>query len=128
MTANSEFVRNAYKALMSGDNEAIRDLLSDDIVWHTCGWGPLKGDYRGKDEVVELIAKFMTLTQGQYHEEVETFLEDGNRVVAILQSHQDKPHPLTSKHIDIWDIRDGKLVEYWGIQSDQEAGALAFTA
>jgi ketosteroid isomerase-like protein len=127
MSDNSDFVRNAYKALMAADMPAIRELLSDDIVWHTCGWGPLKGDYRGKDAVIELISQFMTMTEGLFHEEVETFLEDGNRVVAILSSRQSKPHPMVGKHVDIWDLRDGKLVEYWGIQADQEAGALAFS-
>ncbi len=127
MTTNSEFVRRAYATFMSGDMKAIEGLLADDIVWHTRGWGPLTGDYRGKAEVLELIGRFFTLTEGQYREEVENFLEDGNRVVAVLSSRSEKPHLLESKHVDIWDLRDGKLAEYWGIQADQEAGALAFS-
>lgn len=127
MSTNGDFVRNAYTTLISGDLAAIESLLADDIVWHTRGWGPLTGDYVGKPEVLELLRKFFVLTEGQHREEVENFLEDGNRVVAIMSSRSEKPHPLVSKHVDIWDLKDGKLSEYWGIQADQAAGALAFS-
>jgi ketosteroid isomerase-like protein len=127
MSENSDFVRNAYKAVLAVDIPAIRELLSDDIVWHTCGWGPLKGDYRGKDAVIEMFSRFRTMTDGLDREEVETFLEDGNRVVTVMTSTQEGNPHITSKHVDIWDFRDGKLVEYWGIQADQEAGAKALS-
>ena len=126
MTSNATIIRNAYKALLSNDVEAVKDLLSDDVVWHTRGWGPFTGDYRGKDAVLELLSKFSALTEGSTQTEVESFLEDGNRIVTVMSTRQEKPHVHESKHVDIWDMRDGKLVEYWGIQADQQAGALAF--
>lgn len=127
MSINSTFVRNAYAAFTIGDMAVVESLLSPDVIWHTRGWGPLAGDYIGKAAVMGLVTEFVKMTEGSAVAEVETFLEDGNRVVAIMSSIQDKPHHHVSKHVDIWDLKDGLIVEYWGIQADQQAGALAFS-
>jgi len=126
MSSNAEFVRTAYTALTTGDMAVVESLLSPDVIWHTRGWGPLTGDYLGKAAVMELVTEFVKITEGSSRAEVETFLEDGNRVVAIMSSIQDKPHYHVSKHVDIWDLKDGMIIEFWGIQADQQAGALAF--
>jgi ketosteroid isomerase-like protein len=127
MSENSEFVRNAYSVLAAGDLDAFRDLLADDVVWHARGWGHHAGDYTGKEAVLSLIRSFEENTEGTSRTEVETFLEDGNRVVTVMTTSQEAPRRFEGKHVDIWDLRDGKLVEYWGIQADQEAGAKAFS-
>lgn len=127
MNSTGAFVRNAYQALNSGDMAVVESILSNDIVWHVRGWGPLTGDYTGKAAVMEMVRRFVALTEGSSLPEVESFLEDGNRVVTVMSNTVEKPHPLKSKHVDIWDLKDGKVVEYWGIQADQEAGALAFS-
>lgn len=126
MSSNAEFIRTAYTALTTGDMAAVESLLSPDVVWHTRGWGPLTGDYHGKVAVMELVTEFVKMTEGTSRAEVETFLEDGDRVVTIMSSVQEKPHHYVSKHVDIWDLKDGLIVEYWGIQADQKAGALVF--
>ena len=127
MNSNATIVRNTYKSIFANDVEAVMNILADNVIWHTRGWGPLTGDYQGKDEVRGLLQKFSLLTEGSAETEMESFLEDGNRIVTVMATRHEKPHAHESKHVDIWDMRDGKLVEYWGIQADQAGAAQAFS-
>jgi ketosteroid isomerase-like protein len=51
-------VRGMLDALEQRDAVAIGELLTDDVVYHFPGRGPVAGTYRGRDEVVGLFRSF----------------------------------------------------------------------
>jgi len=53
-------VFNAYtEALSKGDVEAVFETMSDDIVWHMGGEGPLSGIVKGKQALGERLGEFI---------------------------------------------------------------------
>ena len=53
--AKERIVRALLDALEARDVAAITDLLTDDVVYHFPGRGPVAGTYRGRDEVIGLF-------------------------------------------------------------------------
>ena len=60
MTAHPNVARHraGHDAFRRGDVQFLSDLFSDDTVWHWPGRGPMSGDFRGKDNVLELLGRF----------------------------------------------------------------------
>ena len=59
--AKEAVVRRMVDALQPADAAAIGDLVSDEVVYHFPGRGPVAGTYRGRDEVVGLFGAFREL-------------------------------------------------------------------
>jgi len=59
--AKERIVRALLEALEARDVAAITDLLTDDVVYHFPGRGPVAGTYRGRDEVIRLFRSFAGL-------------------------------------------------------------------
>jgi ketosteroid isomerase-like protein len=57
-------VRRLLDALERRDLTAIGDHLSDDVVYHFPGRGPVAGSYRGRAAVLGLFASFAGLFDG----------------------------------------------------------------
>ena len=57
-------VRALLDALERRDVTAIGALLTDDVVYHFPGRGPVAGSYRGRDAVVGLFGRFAGLFDG----------------------------------------------------------------
>ena len=47
------------KRLASGNVQAMMDLFADDAVIHVGGRSKLAGDYKGKDQLLEMYGRFM---------------------------------------------------------------------
>jgi ketosteroid isomerase-like protein len=62
--AKERIVRALLDALEARDVAAISGLLTDDVVYHFPGRGPVAGTYRGRDEVIGLFREFAGLFDG----------------------------------------------------------------
>jgi len=78
--ANIQVIRNYYQAYATGDPEALRPFLAEDVVWRIPGHHPLAGEKRGRDEV---IAFFAELAKGKFKAEPIFFQAQGDLVVDI---------------------------------------------
>jgi len=58
---NEEVARSATEALSKGDMEGFLSLHTDDVVLHFPGRGPMAGDYRGTDGLMQLFQKQMQM-------------------------------------------------------------------
>ena len=48
---NARLVRRGFASFAKGDLEALREWMTDEVVWHEPGRSPLGGDYKGPSEV-----------------------------------------------------------------------------
>jgi len=54
--------RRLWEAIADGDVSRVRELLAEDVVWHSHGRNALSGDHRGHDGVLDYLALAGELT------------------------------------------------------------------
>jgi len=118
---NAELVRQGLGAFAKGDMAAVGGLFADDIVFHVPGKNPISGEYKGKDEVFGFLAKLVELTGGSFRLEVHDVVGNDEHVVALVRSSGSRPDGRTLEMpiAQVFHVRDGKAVEFWGMAEDQ---------
>ncbi|MCG5219792.1 nuclear transport factor 2 family protein [Streptosporangium soli] len=115
----SALARNSYDALAKGDLDSISPLLTDDVVFHVPGRGPLAGDYRGKEEVLRYLKQLIESTDNTLRFEPESFLVGDDHVAAILQIQGERGGKnLDDRGLQVFKSRDGKISERWSYPQD----------
>jgi uncharacterized protein len=115
-------MREGYGAFGKGDLEALRELMTEDVVWHVPGRSPLAGDYAGIDTVFAFFGQVFELTGGSFRVEPLTLLADdeyGSAPVRITAHRGDR-------HLDVLNVqtsrmRDGRVAEFWDTTTDPAA-------
>lgn len=124
MESKIERMRRGYEAFGKGDLDALRDLFSPDIVWHSGGDNALTGDYKGIDEVFTYFGKLFEMTGGDLHQDVHDLLASDDHGVAITNVRASRPDGRTMSmgQVAVFHIDDAdKVTEAWVIPSDATA-------
>jgi uncharacterized protein len=125
---NVQIVQTLLANGHAGRWDIVRPLVADDVVLHLPKGLPFGGDYRGFEGYKEILAKiggFFTELKGGPRE----FATVGSKVIVMTRlagriARNGRPisFPLT----DIWEIRDGKVVEITAFYYDtREISAIA---
>jgi hypothetical protein len=116
---NEELVRSWLGALARGDLEAARDTFTDDVILHFPGQNPLAGDHQGRAQVLRLIRRATEIIGGSF--QIHDVLANDARAVTLanLRIERDK-RIRTCRRITVYDIKDGKISEFWITYSDQD--------
>jgi ketosteroid isomerase-like protein len=125
--ANLRLIRDYYAAYATGDPEAVRPFLAEDVVWRIPGHHPLAGEKRGVDEVISFFAG---LAEGRFQAEPVFFQADGDLVVDV---HRGWSNVGSGPEVDqlyalMFRIRDGKIVEAQNFLTDMYASDAFFWA
>ena len=121
---NAELLRKGYDAFEKGDVDALRELMDPDIVYHWPGSGPLAGDYRGLNTVLEFFGRVNELAQGTLTQEIHAILADDEHAVALVSARAERNgKTLDEKSIDVFHIRNVKVTEAWGFLEDTAVDA-----
>jgi ketosteroid isomerase-like protein len=120
---NVEMARKGYEAFNEADLEAAMETIADDILWHIGGDGPLTGEYQGKDQVMQLFARFGQLMEGTYEADVHDILASEDHTVVIgtyTATRHGRTH--SARFVDIiHPSPTGKAKEFWRFFEDQAA-------
>jgi len=118
---NAELVRKGLKAFANRDMGTVGQLFADDIVWHVPGNNPLSGTYKGKDEVFGFFARLGELSGGSFKLDVHDVVGNDEHVVALVRVSGSRPDGRTLEMpvAQVFHVRDGKVVEFWGTAEDQ---------
>ena len=119
---NLELLRRGYAAYGAGDMDTINELFADDVVWHVGGRSALSGDYEGKEQVFGFFAKLLELSDGTSKVEVHDLLAGDDHGVAVVKesaTRGGRTHEGNAVHV--FHLRDGRVTEFWGAQTDQYA-------
>ena len=117
---NAELIEQAYAAFAAGDIQALMDLWTDDIAWHTGGTSSLAGDYEGKAAVAGFLGAIVQNTAGTFSAELQNALADDTNGYSLHKSTATKD----GEDLEAWSVlgyrfRDGKVSEIWTFDFDQ---------
>ena len=118
---NAATARRCAEAWNSGRLDVFREYLSDDAVMHFAGNNAMSGTYRGRDAVMDALAR--ASQGGGPHAELEALLASDDHVIAFFHA----THERDGKTLDIvlaqpYKVNaEGKLTEGWFLANDQRA-------
>ncbi|MEX2534796.1 MAG: nuclear transport factor 2 family protein [Trueperaceae bacterium] len=123
MHPNEAPVRAFFDAAAKRDINGIMECWADDVVLHYHGQNPVAGTYRGKQEVLGAYGKMAQLTGGTFRRvELHDLLATDGHVVALARVGAEREgRSLEWNGIDVYHVRDGKIVEIWIHVVDQYA-------
>ncbi len=120
---NIEMARKGYQAFNEMKIEEAMATIHEDIVWHNGGDNPLSGEYKGKQAVMELFAKFGQLTEGTSEFDVHDILASDDHTVVIgtaTATRHGRTHASRFGAI-VHPAEDGRAKEFWRFVEDQAA-------
>ena len=121
MHPNERLLRDADEAQMSGDIEAFAGYYTDDVIVHIPGRSSLAGEYKGKDQFMELFGRFLERTP-EYSFEPHAYFADDEHGVLLQRSHFKRgDETLDSNDVFVCHFRDGKISEFWLSSEDPYA-------
>lgn len=114
---NIQLIQDYYAAYATGDPEAVRPFLHEDVVWRIPGHHPMAGDKKGPDEV---IAFFTGLARGNFGAEPIFFQAQGNMVVDIHRgfSGVGEGPEVDQLYALMFRIEDGLIIEAQNFLTD----------
>ncbi|HEY7401260.1 MAG TPA: nuclear transport factor 2 family protein [Actinomycetota bacterium] len=121
MHPNEQLLRDADEAQTRGDVEAFASFYADDVVVHIPGKSSLAGDYKGKDQFMELFRRFTERTP-EYTFESHDYLANDEHGIILQRSHYRRgDETLDANDVFVCHFRDGKISEFWFSSDDPYA-------
>ena len=118
---NAALLEAHLDALGRGAVDEAMTFYTEDIVFHYPGRNPLSGDYRGKDQVLRLLARVFELTGGSFRPEIQDILASDEHVAAMVTVRAERDgRPVEWRSVDLFHVRAGKLAEHWVHEVDQD--------
>jgi ketosteroid isomerase-like protein len=77
-------LHKVYSAVIQGDFDAFREALAEDAELNICGFGPLDGSWRGRNEVAEATRRNFALVSAQ-QPEVDSMISQDDSVAVLLR-------------------------------------------
>ena len=125
---NVALVKSFYEHLANGDRDgAYANVMAEDCVLHEADSLPYGGVYHGrplmKDVLRNVVARF-----DEFEVEIRNYLAGGDEVVVHLHLAgvgRESRKPFSMPVMELWRIRDGKVVEMRPFLYDAAAMAKA---
>lgn len=116
-------VFNAYsEALSRGDFEGAFETMSDEILWHMGGEGPLSGTVAGKQKLAECFGEYSERSGGTFKVITDWAAPNSHFVAVSVVSMAEKDgNTLNNPGIDLFRIENGKIQEVWTFSKYQSA-------
>jgi hypothetical protein len=125
MHPNEKLLRDGDEAQMRGDVEGFTSIFADDVVIHMPGRSSLAGDYKGKDQFLEVFQRFMERSP-EYTFEPHAYFADDEHGIILQRSHYKRGNEtLDTNDTFVSHFRDGKISELW-ISTDDPYGVDEF--
>lgn len=114
--------RTAIDAFSRGDMTAMLELVDDEVVWHAPGTNRFSGKFEGKAAVIDRFAR-MTEAGVVTTLEIHDVVGNDEHVVALVRATVTAAdgRSYQTPQVQAMHIRDGRCVEFWGMNQDQAA-------
>jgi uncharacterized protein len=123
---NERVIRELYDARARRDWNAVRRLLADEIVWHEPGQEDYSGDYRGREDVVDLLEKLVAVTEGTFQLVPEAFLNSVEHSAVLVRWWAERQGRRSEgNELAVYRLRDGEVAEAWFYPDGYEEEALS---
>ena len=118
---NAAAARGSFEAWNSGRLDVIREYFTGDAILRFAGNNAMSGTYRGRDAVMDALAR---ASQGEStHADVESVLASDDHVIVFFHA----THERDGKTLDVILTQsmkvnaEGKPTEVWFLANDQRA-------
>jgi uncharacterized protein len=122
MATPADTIRNAYEAFAAGDVETVMGLFSNDVVWEQGGNNALTGTYKGRDGIMEMLAKLVQLTEATIQVDLLDVFADDRRAVVLAREQGQRPdgRRLDCRELHLWDFdTDGAIIGFSELNNDE---------
>ena len=116
-------IAKAYiKAVQTGDQAALGNIISPDVIWYQPGSNQFSGTHRGIAAVGPMLGKMMEVSKGTFAiTRADYYMANGDWVAITLEfAGEANGIRLKQPGVDLIRIEDGKIVEVRLFSSDQE--------
>ena len=108
----------ALFALAAGDQEAFAEVVADDVVVHVPGHSKIAGDLHGRGIFGRRVRE---LTGGTPIVDVHDVLGSDDHAIGVYRYRVECPdRSVEWRHVNVYHIRDGKIVEVWSNPFEQD--------
>lgn len=110
---NVAIMRDAYGAFAKGDIDAVLAVFDENITWDTPDSVAFGGVYHGRQGVGEFFSH-LGENYTELHVEPETYVEDGDRIVALGHHHgrTRAGNDFATQFAHAWTMRGGRAVTF----------------
>ncbi|CAN7580558.1 nuclear transport factor 2 family protein [Rhizobium sp. LjRoot254] len=116
-------IGKAYiKAVQTGDQATLGELLSPQVIWHQPGDNQFSGTKNGIAEFGAMMGAMMAKSGGSFAiTHAHRYLANGDLVAIEIEFvGQREGAKVDQPGIDLLRMQDGKIVEVWLFSSDPE--------
>ena len=110
-------------AYAAGDQDAIRDSLAEEAVWHVGGTHRFSGDYEGREAILDYFQRVGAETTGTLRlNPIELVATDqrGAAFLRVTAERDDQSLDVTMAEAFQFDDM-GRIKEFWAHVTDQDA-------
>jgi hypothetical protein len=121
---NAKLIHDFHEAqnrfYAGGDNDMVRAMLAEDVVWHVPGRSAIAGDYRGREEVLRYFATRRELARSTFRIAIGDVLAGDERAVIFAGGQvQRDGETVEWKTAGVFRIVNRKIAECWVLPYDQ---------
>ncbi|MCC7142323.1 MAG: nuclear transport factor 2 family protein [Candidatus Eisenbacteria bacterium] len=119
---NIDIAKTYIKAVQTGDQATLGDIISPDVIWHQPGNNQFSGTHRSMAAVGPMLGKMMEVSKGTFAiTGADDYMANGDWV-AITLEFAGEANGIKFKQlgVDLLRIEGGKIVEVRLFSSNQE--------
>jgi ketosteroid isomerase-like protein len=107
-----EVIRRGFAAFSAGDMPTLRELFTEDAVWHVPGSGSLAGPKRGRDQILAFFGELMSRSDGTLSLTLDDVVGGDSHTVSINQNRANRgDQSLQQEAVIVFVLRDGRVSE-----------------
>jgi uncharacterized protein len=115
-----EFHERQRAFYAGGEAEPLRELLTDDVVWHVPGRSPIAGDHTGVEAVMDYFERRRALARATFRVHVRDVLAGGDLVLQLAGGTAELGgKEVAWETVGIFRVRDGRIAEGRLVPFDQ---------
>ena len=120
-TTHIERIDRYFDAYARRDRAAMAQYFADDIVWHVAGGHVMSGDYRGRETVLDYLARAQYLAGGSLRlAPIEVLTSDDHVALFVRVTGERERRRLDVELVEVFKIGpDGRWTEFWAMADDQ---------
>jgi ketosteroid isomerase-like protein len=110
-------LRSVYAAIIDGDFDALDKWFTDDVEFNMCGFGPINGTWRGRQEVLKATHRNYAILNGQ-QSEIDGTISEGPCVAVLLRESgtlKSSGQAYSIRGVHWFTFADGKIKKIDGI-------------
>ena len=115
-----EFHERQGRFYGGGPIEPLREMLTEDVVWHVPGRNPIAGDHTGIGAVLDYFTRRRELASATFRVHVREVLASGDLVIQLAGGTAEVGGSERAwETVGVFRVRDGKIAEGRLVPFDQ---------